>query len=53
MLSKVPVMLVLAKREVEERRVCSRRLGAKDQSTAGFDEALGALAAEATPPDLR
>ena len=52
-LSKVPVILVLGKREVEERRVSIRRLGSKDQSSAGLDKALGALMAEATPPDMR
>ncbi|NNM72043.1 threonine--tRNA ligase [Enterovirga aerilata] len=52
-LSKVPVILVVGKREVEERRVSIRRLGSKDQVTASLDEALTELAKEATPPDLR
>ena len=52
-LAKVPVLLVLGRREAEERRVSIRRLGSKDQSGMGLDEALTALAAEATPPDLR
>jgi threonyl-tRNA synthetase len=47
------VILVLGKREVEERRVSIRRLGSRDQSSAGLEEALASLAAEATPPDLR
>jgi threonyl-tRNA synthetase len=51
--AKVPVILVLGKREVEERRVSIRRLGSRDQSSAGLEEALASLAAEATPPDLR
>jgi threonyl-tRNA synthetase len=52
-LSKVPVLLVLGKREVEERRVSIRRLGSKDQTGAGLEDAVTALAGEATPPDLR
>ncbi|HEV7873974.1 MAG TPA: threonine--tRNA ligase, partial [Enterovirga sp.] len=52
-LAKVPVLLVLGKREAEERRVSIRRLGSRDQEAAGLDEALAALQAEAVPPDLR
>ena len=52
-LAKVPVILVVGKREAEERKVSIRRLGSQDQSVVGLDEALAALAAEATPPDLR
>jgi threonyl-tRNA synthetase len=51
--AKVPVILVLGKREIEERRVSIRRLGSRDQSSATLDEALASLSAEATPPDLR
>ena len=50
---KVPVILVCGKREAEERTVSVRRLGSRDQSMAGFDEIVAALAAEATPPDVR
>jgi threonyl-tRNA synthetase len=52
-LAKVPVLLVLGKREAEERRVSIRRLGSRDQEAAGLDEALAAVQAEAVPPDLR
>jgi threonyl-tRNA synthetase len=52
-LTKVPVILVVGKREAEERKVSVRRLGSQDQTVLGLDEALGALAAEAVPPDLR
>ena len=52
-LAKVPVILVVGKREAEERKVSIRRLGSQEQSVLGLDEALASLAAEATPPDLR
>lgn len=52
-LAKVPVMLVVGKREAEERKVSVRRLGSQDQTVMGLDEALAAFAAEAAPPDLR
>ena len=52
-LAKVPVLLVLGRREAEERRVSMRRLGSRDQTGLGLEEALAALAAEAVPPDLR
>jgi threonyl-tRNA synthetase len=52
-LAKVPVILVVGKREAEERKVSIRRLGSQEQSVMGLDEALASLTAEATPPDLR
>jgi threonyl-tRNA synthetase len=52
-LAKVPVILVVGKREAEEKKVSIRRLGSQDQSVEGLDAALAALKAEATPPDLR
>jgi threonyl-tRNA synthetase len=52
-LAKVPVLLVVGKREAEERRVSIRRLGSQAQTGMGLDEALAALVAEATAPDLR
>ncbi len=51
--TKVPVILVVGKREMEEKSVNMRRLGSQDQKAMSFDEALGALVKEATPPDLR
>ncbi len=50
---RVPVILVVGRREAEEETVSIRRLGAKDQEAASLDEAIRALAAEAAPPDLR
>ena len=51
--AKVPVMLVVGRREAEEGTVSLRRLGSKDQSVASLDQAVRDLVSEATPPDLR
>ncbi len=51
-LAKVPVLLVLGRREGEERTVSVRRLGSQASTTMGLEAALGLLAAEATAPDL-
>ncbi len=51
-LAKVPVMLVVGRREGEERTVSIRRLGSQASTTMGLEEALRLLAAEATAPDL-
>jgi len=47
---KVPVILVVGKREAEERTVALRRLGGKAQDVLGLDTALAALAEEALSP---
>ena len=52
-LAKVPVLAVVGRREAEEGKVALRRLGSDRQSVMTLDEALAALSAEATPPDLR
>ena len=52
-LAKVPVILVVGKREMEELAVNMRRLGSQDQKSIKLAEAVAALVAEATPPDLR
>jgi threonyl-tRNA synthetase len=51
--TKVPVILVVGKREMEERTVNVRRLGSQEQKAMTLDDAAAALASEATPPDLR
>ena len=51
--TKVPVILVVGKREMEEQSVNMRRLGSQDQTPMSFADALAALVKEATPPDLR
>ncbi|EME68729.1 threonyl-tRNA ligase [Paramagnetospirillum caucaseum] len=48
--AKVPVMLVVGKREAESRQVAMRRLGSQDQEIVALDQAVATLAAEATPP---
>jgi threonyl-tRNA synthetase len=53
-LAKVPLLLVVGKREAEEGTVAIRRLGSEErQQVMSLDEALAMLNAEATPPDLR
>jgi threonyl-tRNA synthetase len=53
-LAKVPLLLVVGKREAEEGTVALRRLGSEErQQVMGLDEALDMLRTEATPPDLR
>ncbi len=51
-LGKVPVILALGAREVEDRTVSVRRLGDAQTSVKGLDEVVAALKVEATPPDL-
>jgi threonyl-tRNA synthetase len=51
-LAKVPAMFVIGKREAEEGTVAVRRLGEQQQKVLPLDEAIAALVAEATPPDL-
>ncbi|WP_400765406.1 threonine--tRNA ligase [Methylosinus sporium] len=52
-LAKVPALLVVGKKEAAERTVSIRRLGSQAQSSASLSDALAALAAEATPPDVK
>jgi threonyl-tRNA synthetase len=52
-LAKVPVLLVVGKREAEERTVSVRRLGVQQQEVLPLSEALAKLAEEARAPDLR
>jgi threonyl-tRNA synthetase len=52
-LAHVPVLLVVGRREAEQRTVALRRLGGEAQEVLPLDEAVRRLAAEATPPDLR
>ncbi|MFD1344765.1 threonine--tRNA ligase [Litorisediminicola beolgyonensis] len=49
---KVPVILAIGHREVEERTATLRRLGEKQTRVVGFNDIVTALSAEATPPDL-
>ena len=49
---KVPVILAVGHREVEERTVSVRRLGEKQTSVQPLDLMTETLGKEATPPDL-
>ena len=51
-LARVPVLVVVGRREAEQRTVALRRLGGEAQEVLALDEAAARLAAEATPPDL-
>ncbi|MEN8875376.1 MAG: threonine--tRNA ligase [Pacificibacter sp.] len=51
-LGKVPVILAVGAREVEEQTVSVRRLGEKRTSVAPLDELIAQLKAEALAPDL-
>jgi threonyl-tRNA synthetase len=52
-LVKVPVLLVVGRKEAAERTVSIRRLGSPNQQTMTLDEALKVLAAEAVTPDRK
>ncbi len=49
---KVPVILAIGAREVAERTVSVRRLGANRTETQALDALIASLRAEASPPDL-
>jgi threonyl-tRNA synthetase len=51
--TKVPVIIVVGKREMEEQAVNIRRLGSQDQTPMKLVEAIASLKEETTPPDLR
>jgi threonyl-tRNA synthetase len=52
-LAKVPVLLVVGKKEAENRAVSIRRLGSQDQKVMGLEVALAELVEEAVAPDVR
>ena len=49
---KVPVILAIGKKEVEERTVSTRRLGDKQSKVQPLNEIVSQLSQEALPPDL-
>jgi threonyl-tRNA synthetase len=52
-LAKVPLLLVVGKREADEGTVALRRLGSDEhQKMMSLDEAVAMMSAEAVPPDL-
>jgi threonyl-tRNA synthetase len=52
-LAKVPLLLVVGKKEAAERTVSIRRLGKEGQQVMPLDKALAMLTDEAVPPDVR
>ncbi len=52
-LARVPVILVVGRREAEAATVALRRLGGAAQTLMPLADAVAALAREATPPDLQ
>jgi threonyl-tRNA synthetase len=52
-LAKVPVLIVVGRKEAAERTVSIRRLGSPDQTSMSLDEALRTLTEEAITPDRK
>jgi threonyl-tRNA synthetase len=52
-LAKTPNLLVLGRREAENRSVTLRKMGVEKQESLALEAAISILAAEAVPPDLR
>jgi threonyl-tRNA synthetase len=53
-LAKVPLLLVVGKREAEEGSVALRRLGSEEhQKMMSLGDAVAMITSEAVPPDLR
>ena len=50
-LAKVPALLVVGRTEAADHTVSIRRLGKEEQTVLPLEAAIGALAAEAVPPD--
>ena len=51
--ARVPVILVVGRKEAEASTVAMRRLGGAAQEVLSLDDAVASLAQEALPPDLR
>jgi threonyl-tRNA synthetase len=53
-LAKVPLLLVVGKREAEEGTIALRRLGSDEhQKMMSLDEAVAMIVSESVPPDLQ
>lgn len=52
-LAKVPVLLVVGRKEAAEQTVSIRRFGSPDQTSLSLTDAIARLADEAIAPDLR
>ncbi len=51
-LAKVPAILAVGMKEVEDKTVTIRRLGEKQTKVVSLEDAVTSLSLEATPPDL-
>jgi threonyl-tRNA synthetase len=53
-LAKIPLLLVVGKREADEGTVAVRRLGSEEhQKMMSLDEVVAMMRQESVPPDLR
>ena len=52
-LAKVPIILAIGNREVDERTITVRKLGEKQTETLEFDQVILELKKESVPPDIR
>jgi threonyl-tRNA synthetase len=51
-LAKIPILLVIGKKEAADRTVSIRQLGGKEQLVLPLESALARIAEESIPPDL-
>jgi threonyl-tRNA synthetase len=52
-LAKIPMLLVVGKKEASERTVSIRRLGSPEQKSMAWENALAMLREESEPPDVK
>ncbi len=52
-LAKIPLLLVVGKKESAERSVSIRRLGSPEQKSMAWEDALAMLREESEPPDVK
>jgi len=52
-LAKIPVLLVVGKKEAAGRTVSIRRLGSPEQKSMAWEDALAMLRTESEPPDVK
>jgi threonyl-tRNA synthetase len=52
-LAKIPMLLVVGKKEAAERTVSIRRLGSPEQKSMAWEDALAMLRVESEPPDVK
>ncbi len=52
-LAKIPMLLVVGKKEAAERTVSIRRLGSPEQKSMAWEDALAMLREESEPPDVK